>query len=207
MAKNPYEVLGISENATRQEIYDAYHDLKLKYSSDRFLEGVAGAEAARNLSELEQAYNDCLEELEKKVVIEETGSVYGKITELIKAKDLNEAQKMLDNIESRDAEWHYYQSVIYYKRDWVNESKKQLDIACALEPTNKKYSDARERMNATKGDKTQNGVPNMDETRGGYTQPQSAPNNTAGACCDGCCALMCCDSCCECMGGDCISCC
>ena len=34
------------------------------------------------------------------------------------------------------------QSVIFYKKNWVNESKKQLEIAINMEPHNNKYSEA-----------------------------------------------------------------
>lgn len=202
--KNSFEILGLTENATRQEVHDAYHDLKIKYASERFMEGEVGANAARKLSELEVAYNDCIAELDNKVTIEETGSQYGKIADLIKGGDLQGAQKLLDDIEARDADWHYYQSVVYYKRDWISESKKQLEIACALDPTNEKFKKALERMNeATK----QNHQSAPNEARAGYTAPPQQAAPAGATCCDGCCALMCCDSCCECMGGDLCSCC
>ena len=64
------------------------------------------------------------------------------VESLIKDKRLDVAQKKLDDITERDAEWHYLQSVIFYKKNWINESKKQLEIALTMEPHNEKYSTA-----------------------------------------------------------------
>lgn len=205
--KNSYSVLGVSENATRQEVSDAYQDLKQKYSAERFLEGEAGANAAKRLSQIEIAYNDCMADLDNRITIEETGSQYGKIAEYIKSGQLSEAQSLLDCIESRDADWHYYQSVVYYKRDWIGESKKQLEIACAMDPGNDKFAKALERMNVSTKKEQQGPNPNMNDQRAGYSQPQQNQAAAANGCCNGCCTLMCCDSCCECMGGDLCSCC
>ena len=48
-----YKILGLSQGATAEEIDAAYSELKNKYMKDRFLEGEAGNEAAKNLTKLE----------------------------------------------------------------------------------------------------------------------------------------------------------
>lgn len=213
MQKNPYIVLGLSQGATFSEVHDAYHDLKIKYSSERFIEGEVGTNAAKMLAEIDIAYKDCLDDIKTRATIESTGSIYGVISDLIKSGKLSEAQRDLDLIETRDAEWHYYQSIVYYKNNWVMDSKKQLEIALALEPTNQKYKDALEKMlkaqpqpNSTQN--AQGGQNAQYSQRGGYTQPPPTSSaRNANACCNTCCTLVCCDSCCECCGGDLISCC
>lgn len=210
MQKNPYLTLGINDNATFSEISDAYNELKGKYSEERFLEGEAGANAAKKLAEIEVAYNECMEDLNNRAHIND-GEKYTDVGSLIKDGKLNDAQAALDKYQFRDAEWHYYQSIIYYKKDWLGESKKQLEIAITLDPSNSKYKESNDKMDAVlkgkSGVNAQGQQPNMNETRAGYGQPN--PNARAGtnACCDTCCALACLDSCCECCGGDCISCC
>lgn len=207
MQKNPYLILGIDENATFAEVHDAYHKLKIKYQSQRFEEGEVGAAATRNLMELEQAYQDCLELLKSKAVTGNDGNVYSEISSLIKKNNLSKAQNMLDDIESRDAEWHYYQSIIYYKNNWVSDSKKQLEIAVSLDPTNSKYTEALKKMEAN-AQANYNANPNaQQQQRAGYDRPNPNAGRNANACCDTCCTLICCDSLCECCGGDLISCC
>ena len=53
-----------------------------------------------------------------------------------------EAQTKLDDFNGRNAEWHYLQSVVFYKKNWVNESKKQLEIAISMDGSNEKYKNS-----------------------------------------------------------------
>ena len=55
MSKADYELLGLDENATEEEINERYRELKAKYNEDRWLEGEAGNEAARMLGKLDAA--------------------------------------------------------------------------------------------------------------------------------------------------------
>ena len=208
MQKNPYSVLGLSSDATREQIDNAYYSLKRECEDKLFEEGQVGMDASRRLAEIERAYNDCLEDLDKRISYDSFGSSYGEVEQLIKDAKIDEAQKKLDLIEPRDAEWHYMQAVIYYKRNWHIESKKQLEIAVALEPENSKYKRTLSKMNASvekeaAGDNVGQG---QQQYRGGYAQPTQA-DATGAACCNTCSTLICCDCLCECCGGDLIPCC
>ncbi len=145
-----FKILGVSETATQEEIDVAYKTLKAKYSKDRFLEGEAGNEAARNLTKLEGAYAEILS-VRKEATANTEGSAtkdYSEIEKLIKDGKIDIAQEKLDNFSERDAEWHYLQSVVFYKKNWTNESKKQLEIAMNMEPYTTKYSDAYSKLKA-----------------------------------------------------------
>ena len=128
MDYNAYEILGLSHLASREQIDQRYQELRAKYQKDRFLEGDAGEEAAENLQKIEVAYRDILFALEEKQQQEQTQQPtdYATVEQLIKDNNLDKAQEMLDNVIIRDAEWHYLQSVLFYKRNWFLESKKQL---------------------------------------------------------------------------------
>ena len=141
--KEYYKILMVSENATDEEIQSSYRELKEKYSRERFLEGEVGNEAARNLTKLETAYHEIMES--RKTTIDNEGeSVHNfeEVEKLIKNGRFDNAQDALDAVAVRNAEWHYLQSVIFYKKNWINESKKQLEIAMNMDPHNNKYSDA-----------------------------------------------------------------
>ena len=58
MAKNNYEILGVSENATNEEIEARYNELVDKYSKERFLEGEQGNIAAKKLTEVKASYRE-----------------------------------------------------------------------------------------------------------------------------------------------------
>ncbi len=138
--REEYKVLGLNENASKEEVERAYKTLKDKYLRERFYEGEIGNEAAKNLTKLENAYAE----------ISATwlgngesfdGNAYAEIERLIKDKKLDVAQSKLDDISERNAEWHYLQAVIFYRKNWTNESKKQIEIAMNMEPNNPKYSE------------------------------------------------------------------
>lgn len=59
--------------------------------------------------------------------------------ELIKDKKLEDAQAILNDITERNAQWHYLQSLIFYRKKWYSESKKHIEEALATEPDNEKY--------------------------------------------------------------------
>ena len=139
-----FEVLGLPTTATDEEIENAYKTLKEKYSRERFLEGERGNEAAKQLTKLETAYHEIMEN--RKTDEEGKLNSFIVVEDLIKAGNISLAQSKLDDISDRNAEWHYLQSVIFYKKNWLNESKKQLEIALNIEPNNSKYTQAYTRL-------------------------------------------------------------
>jgi len=148
MNKKNLELLGLSEGATAEQIEDAYKTLKAKYMEDRFLDGEAGNYAAQMLTKIEVAHDELLSELnEAKHADGSDGESYAKVQELIKASNLHEAQRLLDKFNERGGEWHYYQSIIFYRKNWINESKKQLEIAMRLDSENEKYKEAYKKLN------------------------------------------------------------
>ena len=138
-----YKILGLSEDASDEEITERYQKLKEKYSRERFYEGEIGNEAAKNLTKIETAYSEIMEKRKETAFDGKTYFTdYSEIETLIKSGKINDAQAKLDDITDRNAEWHYLQSVVFYKKNWDNESKKQLEIALNMEPHNPKYADA-----------------------------------------------------------------
>lgn len=167
MFKDPYMILQTYESASESEIDFAYNRLKKQYSEDRFLPGEAGATAARKLTELEEAYKDAKQKFQTKKAEEDYGSSYGRIEDIIKQNKTNEAQQMLDEIIERNAEWHYLQSIVFYKKSWYKESKNQLQMAVSMDPANKKYKDALNRLNVfMSGQNTQTNSQNSQQNYG-----------------------------------------
>lgn len=212
MSQDPYVILGIGRDASQAEILDAYKTRRAQYSAHVFDEGEAGAEAARKLEELDQAYQIAMEASHEGATVsdnEET-SGYSDIKSLIKNKKFDEAQRRLDDIYDRDAEWHYYQAAIFYEKSWLNESKRQLEMAVSMDPTNARYQNVLNNLkkkidgtNAFERERSKASYNNTVNNNKTYSQN----SDVADGICAACQALWCADCCCECMGGDLIRCC
>lgn len=196
-----YKIFGLDQSASLKEMEEAYARLKAQYSEDRFKEGEEGNNASRRLMELENAYaeyRDGFAREEKQAgQTGEAGEDYEFIDSLIKEGRLEEAQSRLDNMRSRTAEWHYLQAIIFYKRSWFAECRKQLQLALAIEPFNSKYRAAAEKLELFLGNirlednmgQRSNGV----YSEGYDPRNNSACNNPANCCypvC--CCSPFCC---------------
>lgn len=196
-----YKILNLTENATDEEIELAYKQLKEKYSRERFLEGAEGNEAAKNLTKLEAAYLEITES--RKNLKNSNGNFeydFSEIANLIKKGDVSKAQQLLDNISERSAEWHYLQSVIFYKKNWINESKKQLEIALSMEPHNAKYADdfakLKQKMQYTENQfKSNNAYNNTDSVNN--RQMGGDTNGCLSFCLTWCCMDLLCTMCCR----------
>jgi hypothetical protein len=148
MNKQNLELLGLSEGATKSEITAAYETLRAKYLEERFLDGEAGNNAAKMLTKIDTAYNELIAELaEESGSAEGNGEAFSNVEELIKRGDIQGAQRALDAFNERGAHWHYLQSVVFYRKNWINESKKQLEIAMQLDVENDKYKEAYRKLN------------------------------------------------------------
>lgn len=147
MKKQNLEILGLDEGATREDVQTAYDSLRQRYLEERFMDGEAGNNAAKMLTKIETAYTDLMSEFSETADTMTEGSQFAKVEELIKGDSLQEAQRTLDAFNERNGYWHYLQSVLFYKKNWINESKKQLEIAIQLEPDNEKYKQAYKKLN------------------------------------------------------------
>lgn len=212
MSINPYVILGVNKDATQSEIQEAYEQKRDFYKQHIFDEGDAGADAARNLEMLENAYKQAMESTHENATVSDE-DVFGGVKQAITEKNTVKAQQELDGISFRNAEWHYYQSIVFYEKNWLNDSKKQLEIALQMDPNNEKYTRA---LNNLKKKIDGSRPYDKEGSQGIYgansnpatqrTYDQRGADVTDGICAT-CQALWCADCCCECMGGDLIRCC
>ena len=108
-----YELLGLTEDATDEEIAARYKELRAKYNEERWLDGEAGNEAAKMLTKLDVAYAEITADRKERSQNTDGKSAYEEITELLKHDKISEAQARLDAFNERSAEWHYLQAVVY----------------------------------------------------------------------------------------------
>jgi molecular chaperone DnaJ len=146
--KEYYQLLGVEETATDAEIKKAYNELREKYAEERWLDGERGNEAAKMLNKLDAAFEAIKTAREEQKTNTDGQNAFEKVAALLKENNVNEAQRLLDDFNERPAEWHYLQAVVFYKKNWSNDSKKQLEIAMQMEPSNAKYRDAYNKLTA-----------------------------------------------------------
>ena len=207
MDYNAFEILGLTSSATKEEAKEKYENLRQKYLKDRFLPGEEGEKAAEKLQELDVAYRDVLAAIDERGTENDKQEQdnYTEIQDLLKQGSLDEAQTKLDERTTRDAEWHYMQSILFYKRSWFLESKKQLELACEMDPENKRYKQSLEKLTKILASNTIS----PEQMRTTSRPIDEGPNmdNGNGTCTGSACAdcLLCnaCCNCAQCMGGGC----
>ena len=189
MINKYYEILGVSAEDSNEAIEARYAELLNKYREERFLEGEAGNNAAKMLTEIEIAYNEIKAFRSEASFNGNTSEAFSQVESAIKSGDLTLAQTLLDNFNERDADWHYYQSVIFYKKNWVSESKKQLEIAISMNPNEQKFKTALEKLNqkVNEGAKINadwNRSGNGPESAPAYNEQQLGGDSCLSWCCD-----------------------
>ncbi len=204
------KVLQISKDATLQEAQTSYDSLREQYRQKQFEQGRVGNEATKNLDKIDEAIRVFSATYQARQASESgdaNGSYgngfYSKVEQHIKNDNLDAAQEMLDDVTERDAEWHYMQSVVYYKKSWYVESKKQLETCVKMEPDNPRYKNSLDKLNKILSSKkvSPDKMSGQEQSRpAGDSGTTYTDNGTCtGSCCgDICLANMCCD-CCNCI--------
>ncbi len=212
--KNPYEVLGISEGASEEEIKKAYREQVKKYHPDQYQDNPLSKLAEEKLREVNEAY----EYLTGKGHTAKTsngwsgrsgasgasgfggaaggnagGDNFRQIRMYINTGNIAAAESLLETIQNRNAEWFYLRGLIFMKKGWYNEAVMNIRQAVNMDPSNYEYRDALNRINMN------NNMYRGNAVNRGYGAGPSF--------CDMCTCLWCSDSLCECCGGDLISCC
>lgn len=203
--KDPYSILGVSKNATDEEIKAAYRELARKYHPDNYDDDNPLKDLAKEkMQEINEAYDQITKERSKRKKggandFEYSGSAdYGYVRRLINDRKFKDAELELTKIPQADrtAEWHYLASVLLMHRDRVSDAMRELEIACSMDPGNLEYQRAKEMFNNTAN--------TYSHTY--YTTGSPYGHHRTSDACDCCANLICLDCLCECMGGDLIRC-
>lgn len=193
-----HKILNITEYSSREEIDAQYSALKREYTDKMFLEGEEGARAANFLRELDLAYQDAIFALNNARLESGEGSAFADVEDALKAGNLEKAQALLDGYTTRDTNWHYYQSNLFYKKNWYTDSKKQLEIALQLDPYNTRARNSLDGLEKImQGERVQQvkvEQQNQQQSQGNY-QGQPQMGGMGCNCCDCLCASLLCNMC------------
>ncbi len=200
---DPYKVLGVSRDATDEEIKKAYRELARKYHPDNYVDNPLSDLVQEKMKEINEAY-DQIQKMRSgggsssgRSYSSDEGGDYTaelyRIRNLINAGRYSEADITLDSIPqtARNAEWNFLKGCVLAQRGAIYEAVRYYETACYLDPSNGEYRRALDML----------------RSRGASHGQPYRTSNSADTACDCCSTLICADCCCECMGGDLIRCC
>lgn len=194
---DPYAVLGVSKNASDDEIKSAYRELARKYHPDNYADNPLSDLAGEKMKEINEAYDMIMEE--RRSGRKTGGSSYNanasssfpEVRSLINQGRLEQAQEVLDDVppHSRDAEWYFLNGTVLYRRGWFDQAFTSFATASRMDPNNMEY---------------RNAVNNAQRQQGRQNNPYRTYGDPNAGCsaCDVCQGLICADCCCESMGGN-----
>lgn len=157
---DPYTVLGVSSNATDDEIKQAYRKLAKKYHPDINPDKKLAEE---KMKEINSAY-DTIQKIRSNPSANNSyntnnnqsysynntnssnynygytnnneANLYRTIEYYINLHQFYTAQSILITINNRDARWYYYSSICSYSLGNIELAKSQIQTACEMEPNN-----------------------------------------------------------------------
>jgi molecular chaperone DnaJ len=194
---NPYEVLGVKQGASQEEIKKAYHKLVKKYHPDRFQENPLYDLAEQKLAEINEAYDYLTKNSNSANSVgsngwngkSNSGDFYNKVRMNISSGNIVLAEQMLDETDARNAEWFYLKGIIFMKKGWYDQAYSNIQNAVNMDPTNFEYKEALNKMNMSNNSFRGNAA-----GRGYGAGPDLCT----------CCQCYCCSElCCDCLGGGC----
>lgn len=201
--KNPYEVLGVKENASQEEIKKAYRELVKQYHPDKYVNNPLKDLAEEKLREINEAY-DTLTKNGGNNSSSYNGNTnynnnsgnygdanYQQIRMDINRGDLSTAETRLNSMTNKSPEWYFLMGVVHMRKGWYDSANSYINTACRMEPNNFEYRQALNQLN---------------RSQTGYRQTYYGNRNASNDMCSTCLNLWMLDTCCECMGGDCIPC-
>ncbi len=175
MARDPFVVLGVSRDATDEEIKKAYRALARKHHPDRYTDPAERDAASERMKEINAAYEEIQDIRSGKRTNygstggyrqpggyrsfdehEYTNSKYGssgddrysKIRMFINAERINEAAAVLATFpeNERGGEWYFLRGCVLLRYGKYADAAVCFDIACQHDPDNPEYRSAREQL-------------------------------------------------------------
>ena len=167
--KNPYEVLGIREGASEDEIKKAYRELVKKYHPDQYRDNPLSKLAEEKLREVNEAYDHLMKNFSSGAGgsysrggphghgsaggWSSSGSdFFNQVKSHINSGNIRVAEDMLDSTRNRPADWYYLKGLIFMRKGWYDEAYNHIQRAVNMDPSNYEYRSALNRMNASYND-------------------------------------------------------
>lgn len=161
---DPYKVLGVTRDASDDEIKKAYRDLARKYHPDKYRDSDLADLATEKMKEVNAAYEE-IQTIRKNSASNSSSqsqqseyynsertsdnSFYREIRAIINSGDIESAEEKLLNVNESDrvAEWNFLYGYILLRKGQYIDSQRYIDLACAMNPYNREYREAKASFN------------------------------------------------------------
>lgn len=155
--QDPYEVLGVSRDASTEEIKKAYRTLSRKYHPDANINNPNKAQAEEKFKQVQQAYKQIMDEKERGTASGSYGSTgsygYGgnaggsgtydaelqAAANYINNRHYAEAMNVLNNISNRNGTWYYLHAIANAGLGNNVNAMEDAQRAVELEPENLQF--------------------------------------------------------------------
>ncbi len=202
---DPYSVLGVSPDASDEEVKKAYRELARKYHPDNYQDNPLADLAEEKMKAVNEAYDQITRQRSsgggyayqsapsggqsaqraQGGYTGQNADFFQKVRYVIQAGNLEAAERLLtQEAPVKNAEWYFLMGAVCYRRGWLDEARQHYQMATQMEPSNLEYRQAYAMMD-----------------QGGYAYQPAGYSRTA-ADCDPCTAYLCC-SCLTPWGGSC----
>ncbi|MEL7648220.1 MAG: DnaJ domain-containing protein [Sedimentibacter sp.] len=200
--KDPYEVLGLSRGASKDEVKSAYRKLAKKYHPDMNVNNPLQDLAEEKFKEIQWAYDEIMNgSASGSGYSSGSGSGYSSsdysggnlfgVRQQIQTGRFQEALRTLNGMTDRNAEWNYLMGVCYVNIGSMGQGLQFIQRAVSMDPANMEYRNFL------------NQIHNMQRSYQQRSYSYGGGMNSLDCCTN----LICADCLCECLGGDLISCC
>jgi molecular chaperone DnaJ len=201
---DPWKTLGVKPGSSDEDVKRAYHDLVKKYHPDRFQDAAAKEMANEKLKEINQAYEEVTSggagsSRQGGAGFSENYTASGsqrfyQVRQNLQQQRVDEAERVLDQMSDRNAEWHFLRGVCYSFRGWYAMARENIAQAVNMEPNNVEYRNALSQID--------NSAQGYQQFTGPFGQGRQAGANGSGcSLCDICSCMICSDCLCRGCGG------
>ncbi len=155
--RDPYSVLGVSPNASDEEVKKAYRELARKYHPDNYQNNPLADLAEEKMKEINEAYDTITKQRSggggyqssqsygggyQQSYSSANNSTYARVRSMINGGDLAGAERLLFEVNQRDGEWYFLSGSIAYRKGWMDEAMQNYSRAVQMEPNNMEYRQA-----------------------------------------------------------------
>ncbi len=156
--KNYYDILGVSEKASQEDITAAKNEMAKRYHSDVNIKN--GIDTTEKMQEINEAYDTITKGRSassgpgssqsyqqssyshQQQYSSSVNPTYQQVRNLINMGDIVTAERLLQEVPQRDAEWYFLTGGVALKRNWLDEAMQNFSIACRMDPGNLEYRQA-----------------------------------------------------------------